>query len=145
MFRMTPFNRINLERRNGSEFSDFYNMVEDFFNEVTDTQYDTFKMDVRENENEYAIEAELPGVQKEEIKIDYQQGNLMISVIRQEEVQEEKDNFIHRERRLASMKRGIYLKNIKAEAISAKLEDGILHMIVPKCEVHENRLQIEIK
>lgn len=145
MFRMTPFNRINLERRNGSEFSDFYNMVEDFFNEVTDTQYDTFKMDVRENENEYAIEAELPGVQKEEIKIDYHQGNLMISVIRQEEVQEEKDNFIHRERRLASMKRGIYLKNIKAEAISAKLEDGILHMTVPKCEVHENRLQIEIK
>lgn len=145
MFGITPFNRNLIQRRSGNEFTDFYNMVEDFFNEVTDSEYDTFKMDVRENENAYFIEAELPGVKKEEIKIDYHEGNLMISVIREAVVNEEKDNFIHRERRTASMQRGVYLKNIKPEAIEAKLENGILKMTVPKHEMTENRLQIEVK
>ena len=55
-----------------------------------------------------------------------------------------KENYIHKERRYASMRRSIYLKDIDENGITAKLENGILTIIAPKTEKAVNRL-IEIK
>jgi HSP20 family protein len=124
-------------------------MIDDFFNDsfspVRSLRNDTFKMDVKENEKEYLIEAEVPGIKKEDIKLDYNGDKLIISIQKNEEVNEKKDNYIHRERKSSSMQRGIYLKDIKADSIDAKLEEGILKIIAPKVEINENRYQIEVK
>jgi len=60
---------------------------------------------VQQNDNEYLIEAELPGVNKDEIGVDLNDGRLNISVKREENINEEKKNYIHRESRFASMSR----------------------------------------
>lgn len=149
MFGLTPFNRGGAVRKANNEFADFYNVIDDFFNDsflpLRSLKNDTFKIDVKENDKEYIIEAEMPGVKKEEIKIDYNDGRLFIQVKRDEEINEEKENFIHRERRSASMQRGIYLNNVKADTIDARLENGMLKIVAPKLEIEDNKYRIEIK
>lgn len=106
---------------------------------------DSFKIDVKENENEYSIEAELPGVKKEEIKLDLNEGRLSISVERNENKEVEKDNYIHRERRYGKMSRSVYLSDVKPDGVNAKFKDGILEITVQKEKRIDKNVQIEIQ
>ena len=106
-----------------------------FFNDTWPSRNilnDSFKIDVKENENEYSIEAELPGIKKEEISLDLYEGRLSISVERKENIKEEKENYIHRERRYGIMTRSVYLADVKPEGVKAKYKDGILEVTVQK-------------
>lgn len=128
---------------------DFYNLFDEFFDDsafgLRNLKNDTFKLDVKDQETNYLVEAEMPGVQKEDITLDYQNDQLLISVRKNEEINEEKDNYIHRERRTTSMQRSIYLKDVKIDDIDAKLEDGVLKITIPKAEVTSAKRLIEIK
>lgn len=97
------------------------------------------KIDVMENEKEYRVEAELPGIRKEEINIDLKHDKLTISVQRSEEVNEERESYLRKERKLGSYSRVIHLPNAKEEGIKAKHQNGILTIIVPKLEEKEIR------
>lgn len=150
MFGLTPVRHNAVERANG--YGDFYNAIDNFFNDdffgrVALTS--GFRMDVKEDDKNYIIEAELPGIKKEEISIDYHNNILYIAVNQNTEKTNEKNeesgNYIHRERRSTSMQRGIYLGEINIEGIDAKLENGILHITAPKAEAISNRPRIEIK
>lgn len=149
MLALTPFSKNPVRRQSGNDLMNFYNMFDDFFDDnffnMRSLKNDTFKMDVKEQDQSYLIEAEMPGVKKEEIKLDYQDGQLLISVQKEENINDETDNYIHRERRMTSMQRGMMLKNINAEAIEASLEDGILRIILPKLEPKSNKVQIQVK
>ena len=149
MLGLTPFNKNQLQRQNGYDLMDFYNMFDDFFDKdlfnVRSLKNDTFKMDVKELDQNYVIEAEMPGVKKEEIQLEYQDNRLTIGVKRQEEINNESEHFIHRERRVSSMQRSIFLKDVNIQDIDAKLEDGVLKITVPKSEPKVNNFQIEIK
>ncbi len=147
MSRLVPFNR-----RSGSPFHSgmggFYNMMDDFFENMPFFKgfpYETFKVDVQDKEDEYLVEAELPGVNKEQIYLDLNDGRLNISVNREEEIQEENRNYIHRERRTRSMSRSIYLDQAKSEGIKARLRDGVLSIRIPKEKGAQNRKRIEIE
>ncbi|NTU88862.1 MAG: Hsp20 family protein [Actinobacteria bacterium] len=114
---------------------ELFNMLEDFFAGIPKAEEgDIFKADVEEAEKEYVIKADLPGVKKEEIDIEIDEGKLVINVKHEEEETEEKKNYIHRERRLRSMSRGVYLDKAAAEGVTAKLEEGVLTVVVPKKE-----------
>lgn len=146
MSGLIPFNRWGLSR---SGFEDFYNMLDDFFSNtwvpMRSMVRDTFKLDIQETEREYCIEAELPGVKKEEINLELKDdGRLTIAVEREENLQEENKNYVHRERRYSSMQRSIYLRDAKTEGVKAQLNDGILRIIVPKQETQGNSRRIEI-
>lgn len=149
MFGLTPYNSNYIKRRNTDDFADFYSIIDDFFKDsfypVRSLRYDTFKVDVKEENDKYAIEAELPGVKREEISLDFDEGRLTISVQRNEEVNEEKDRYIHRERKVCSMQRSLYLKDIKPEGIEARLENGILKVDVLKEDKAVNKFKIEVK
>ena len=54
-------------------------------------------------------------------------------------------NFIHRERRYSSMSRSIYLEDSKADGITAKLENGLLKIIVPKEQKTTNSIEIDVE
>lgn len=148
MLGLTPFGRNQIQKRE-DDFLDFYNMFDDFFNdrfpERRTTRKDSFKMDIKEKETEYLVEAEMPGVKKEQISIDYNDDRLIISVKQQDEINEEKENYIHRERRLSSMQRLVYLKNMDVEKIKAKLEEGVLKITVPKKEEDKGKYEIVIE
>ncbi|HHZ02375.1 MAG TPA: Hsp20/alpha crystallin family protein [Tissierellia bacterium] len=145
MAGLIPFNRRHGLYR---DLGNFYNMVDDFFSNNWPYEkffsYGTFKMDVRDNENEYIVEAELPGVEKEEISLEFNDGRMTISVNRKEEIKEEKNNYIHRERRQSSMNRSVYLNDAKDEGIKASLENGLLRIVVPKKEDRKKSRRIEI-
>jgi HSP20 family protein len=112
-------------------------MLDDFFSDglmpsARSLQRDTFKMDIQDKETEYLIEAELPGVRKEEIELNIEDNNLCVSVNRVEEHSKDGKNYIHRERRASSMSRRVRLEGAKLDEIRAKLEDGVLAITVPK-------------
>ncbi|MDR1875572.1 MAG: Hsp20/alpha crystallin family protein [Synergistaceae bacterium] len=147
MAALIPFNRkYSVALPVG--FEDFHNMLDDFFSEGPGIRRnlarDTFKLDVEETPEEFKIQAELPGVRKEEINLELNEGKLTISVKKEENVAEEKKNYIHRERRLSSMARSIYLGDARAEGIRAKLEDGILTVVVTKEQKADKVVSISI-
>ena len=89
-----------------------------------------FKIDVQDNENEYIVEAELPGVRKDEITVEMNDGRLTIFV-KKERPWRKRGRITSIERRYSSMSRGIYLVDAQSEGIKAKLEDGILSIRIP--------------
>ena len=148
MTGLVPFNR----KRNGlldTGFDDFNNMLDDFFTEgwpfKRSLVADTFKIDVQEKDKEYVIEAELPGVKKDEINVEVENGSLKISIQREEKTEEKDKNYIHRERRCTSMQRSIHLAEAASEGIKAKLDNGVLNVTVPKKEKVNtaNKVQVE--
>lgn len=150
MTGMVPFNqkKFNLAFR-PSGFEDVYNMLDDFFSDSWRTQRslirDTFKIDVQEKDEGYWIEAELPGVKKEEISLETDNGRLIISIKRDEKIDENEKNYVHKERRYCSMQRSLYLKDANYEEVKAKLEDGVLNIQIPKFQKVDTTRKIEIE
>ena len=112
------------------------NMLDSFFGDsVKPNRYlmrDTFKLDIEERDNEYVIEADVPGIKKEEIDLNADKENLIISINRAEDAGKDGQNYIHRERSVSSMSRRIRLADVKLDVIKAKLEDGVLTVTIPK-------------
>jgi HSP20 family protein len=102
-------------------------------------------VDVSENNDEYLVLAELPGMRKEEIHVTYADGNLKIEGERKQE-KEEKDTNYHRVERVY----GKFCRNfnipsaIKNDKISADFKDGVLKIHLPKAEEVKPK-QIEVK
>ena len=146
MTGLVPFNRRHVALPTG--FEDFYNMLDDFFADGSGIRRnltrDTFKLDIEETPGAFEIMAELPGVKKEDIALEINDGFLTISVKKEEKSEEEKKNYIHRERRLASMSRRIHLGDTKADGIKARLEDGILFVKLEKEQKTNRKIPIEI-
>lgn len=149
MVGLVPFNRKNKEISTNTGIGDFYNLLDDFFSNDWPFRrtltYDTFKVDVEDNGKEYLIEAEMPGVDKKDINVELNDGKLTISITRDESSETKKKNFIHKERCYNSMSRSIYLKDSKPDAIKAKLENGVLKIIVPKVEKPNNSITINVE
>ena len=146
MAGLIPFNRKYAALPMG--FEDFYNVLDDFFADGSGVRRslarDTFKLDVEETPEAFKIQAELPGVKKDEIGLELNEGVLTISVKKEENSEEEKKNYIHRERRLTSMARKIHLSDARADGIKARLEDGILCVTLEKERKTNRVIPIEI-
>ena len=76
--------------------------------------------------------------------IEINEGTLSISVKREENINEEKSNYIHKERHYTSMSRNIYLEDAKSEGIKANLENGVLKITIPKEQKPSNTKKIDI-
>ena len=123
-----------------------YNMFDDFFNDFPFyAKANDMKIDVRENEKEYIIDAELPGRKKSNIDIHAEDNQLVIHAFQDEESEQKEQNYIHKERRFVSQRRAVYLPNIDSDGIKAKYEDGILSITVPKKDADKKRKQIIIE
>ena len=95
------------------------------------------KTDVRELEDHYEVDIDLPGFKKEEIKLELENGNLTVSASRNtsEEEKNEEGKVIRQERYMGAMQRNFYVgEYITEEDIKAKFEDGVLKLSVPKKE-----------
>jgi len=143
MAGLVPFNRHGSDLAN-TGFEDFYYLLDDFF---TPRSFEraTFKMDVQEEDKQYVIEAELPGVKKEEVSLALEDGRLTISVNRDQTVENKQKNFLHRERRSSSMSRAVYLADADAEGIKAKLDNGVLTVSVQKQDKQITSRKIDIE
>ena len=93
------------------------------------------KTDVRETENSYEVDIDLPGFKKDEISIRLDNGYLSISAAKglDKDEKDKEDNYIRRERYAGTLSRSFYVGDaVSEEDIHAKYEDGILKLSVPK-------------
>ncbi len=149
MAGLVPFNHRNgLSARNTGR-GDLFGMLDDFFNDSwlprRSLMSDTFKLDVREEEKGYVVEAEVPGAKREEITLSLENSCLTLGVNRSEENTQKQKNYLHQERRITSMQRSIYLPDAQEEGTTAKLEEGILTIHVPKAEKDQQQRRIAIE
>lgn len=91
-----------------------------------------FRVDVRENDNAYVLEAELPGVKQEDITLTAEDDVLTIAAEVNTKKQEQKEGYLYSERRTGHMERRFSLEGIAQDAISAECNDGVLTVTLPK-------------
>jgi HSP20 family protein len=130
LMRHRPFGFTTLRR----ELDDLF---EDFLPKGWDLEKDLWTplADVVEDDDRYLVTMDLPGLKKEEVEIDFQDGFLNVKGERLFEEKEEKDNFRRLERRYGKFFRSFMLPvNVKEEMIEAKFKDGVLEIVVPKAE-----------
>ena len=98
------------------------------------------KTDIRETDNSYELDIDLPGFKKDEINARLENGYLTISAAKglDKDEKDKKGNYIRRERYAGSMTRTFYVgEGVSQEDIHAKFEDGILKLTVPKKDAKE--------
>ncbi len=111
-------------------------------------RHDAFRTDVIDQGDNYLLQAELPGFQKEDINIDLKNDLLTISASHKEEKNEEdKNKYIRKERYYSSYSRSFRVNNIEAGDIDASYNNGILEVIFPKKELEakDSVQKIEVK
>ena len=117
----------------------FDNFFGDFIRPANKTNYPYMLMgtDIKENEDGYELDIELPGYKKEDVKAELKDGYLTVSAhTEREEDNGEKGKYIRRERYSGSCSRSYYVgKDVKQENIKARFEDGILKIAVPKPQI----------
>jgi HSP20 family protein len=93
-----------------------------------------FKVDVSENDKEYAVMAELPGVARDDIAIAVDRDLLTISAeLRKDDVVREGERLIRSERFIGHLRRSFALgADVDPERVVARYADGVLHLTLPK-------------
>jgi len=129
MFELTPFGYRRVSAYN--PFRELEEMSRSFWNS---SELTAFRTDIRKEDENYILEAELPGFKKEDISIDIDKDCLTISAERKSEEEEEdkESSFVRRERYYGSFRRSFNLKGIEAENITASYTDGILTLTMPE-------------
>lgn len=134
--------------RNRNNLSDIFNdnFLEDIFG-TTKTVRSRLNSDLVENEKEYLLKVEIPGFNKEDIKISYEDNVLNISAERNESIDksDEAKNYVHKEIHYGSCSRSYRLDNINSDEIRASYENGILNLTLPKKEIDTSKKYISIE
>jgi HSP20 family protein len=112
------------------------------------TMLDTsaFRVDISEDDKSIYIEADLPGVKKEDLKVTVEDNLLTIRAERRAESTESKKNYYRTERVFGSMTRSFTLgENVNKDAIEAHFSDGVLKLVLPKVEPVVKAKEISVK
>ena len=120
-----------IPRRN--HFDLFDEMFRDPFFEGTENK--VMKTDIKEKKDKYLIDIDLPGYEKEDIKIEISDGYLTVHASVNKEVDDEKEKgkYVRKERYVGECSRSFYVgENVKEEEIKAKFKNGTLTIEVPK-------------
>ncbi len=140
MYGLSPF------VRNGF---DLFNFINDLDKQFSDTMpVNSCRTDIRDEGDKYVMESELPGFEKEDIKLDINGSYLVISAQHEntEEKKEDSGKYIRRERKFGSYQRSFDISDVDAEGISAEYKNGVLIIDLPKKKPEEplaKRLEIK--
>ena len=153
MFGLVPFASKNNLAKKEDAFGRLFDIFnEPFFNSPMTSMHEwmsgmgTFKVDVKDNGSSYQLVADLPGVKKEDVFLDYENGYLTIQA-KSDQEKEEKDEtnkYVCRERYIGNVSRSFYIGDIDKEKVNAEFRDGILTIDMPKVYDINKTKQIEI-
>lgn len=104
-------------------------------------------VDVKENENNFLVKADLPGVKSEDIDVSWENNLLTISGKREEEKREDSDNYHRVERSSGTFQRSFSLPDsADCENIKAKTKDGVLEIVIPKkVQSQAKKIKIDVE
>ena len=131
---MTTLMPYRYNRHLSNRNNDLLNPFDDFFRSFfgTDVSTNAMRVDVKDEGDHYLLEADMPGVKKEDVSIEVNDGVLTISAQTKQSREEKKENYVFSERRSGSFSRSFTLNGIDEEKISAACEDGVLKLTLPK-------------
>jgi len=120
--------------------------MDDFFAPLAKVTGDYgFKMDVEDAGDAYVVSAELPGVTKDQVDVELNEGRLSISVDKKESDEKKGKTYLQKETSEWQASRGVYLKDAAREGLSAKLEGGVLTVNVPKQQKQSNVTKVTVE
>ena len=134
--KLVPYRRLNEIR----PMSNMLSLFDDFFNKALeeDSSEDNFRamaMDITEHDNEFMIEANLPGYKKDNVRISIHDNQLMLEATREDSQEEQRGTIYRCERYRGSYRRNLSLpENADVDKIEAKMADGVLKLSIPKKE-----------
>lgn len=146
MFELIPFDRTIRHMASFDPFRELDNMERSFFGNTNVVS--AFRTDVSDTGDAFKLEAELPGFNKDDIKIDIENDCLTISAERKLDTTDEdnKTNFVKRERFYGSYSRSFDVTGIDVDTIEAAYDNGVLTLTLPKKkEVLPASRRLEIK
>ncbi len=134
--------------RRKNEFDLFDEMFNDPF--FTRGESKLMKTDIKEKGDKYEIEVDLPGYEKENIKIEIEDGYLNIHATMNKDLQNDKDSkYVHKERYVGECSRSFYVgEDVKEEDIKASFKNGTLKIELPKQDkkqIEDTKKYIEIE
>lgn len=117
-----------------NDFDLFKEMFRDPFFEENESKL--MRTDIKETDNKYLIDIDLPGYEKENIKIEVENGYLIINAkIDSNKEEKEEGKFVRQERYMGECSRSFYVgEDVEAEDIKASFRNGTLKLEVPKKE-----------
>ena len=127
-------------------FDDFFE--DDFFPKhefFTRKERSLMKTDVREKNDKYLLDIDLPGFEKENINISLNDGYLNIDAkVNKEEKNKENEKYVRKERFYGECSRSFYVgEEVKEEDIHAEFKNGILKIEVPKKQIENKAKEIK--
>ncbi|MGB4610087.1 MAG: Hsp20 family protein [Saccharofermentanales bacterium] len=128
------FNLVPMERRN-RRLMDSFNRNFDRFFDVFENNMST---DIVDKGDQYELTCELPGLEKEDIKISIDNNTMTIAVDQQREREENKENYVLQERRAYKFNRSFDIRGVDKDKISGSYKDGILKLNLPKLQKDED-------
>ena len=119
-------------RKNNEEKKN--NLVDDFQNFFMDSFFSNkaLKTDIVETETSYILKVDLPGVDKKDVNLDFNNQYLTLSVNQEEDKEDKNQHYIRKERSRYSYSRSYYLDKADETNIKAKLDNGILTITIGK-------------
>ena len=113
-----------------------FDLFDDIFSDpfFTGTENKVMKTDIKEKKDKYEIEMDLPGYEKDDIKIEIQDGYLTVHAkVNKNEDEKEDGKYVRKERYIGECSRSFYVgDNVKEEDIKAKFKNGTLKLEVAK-------------
>jgi len=124
------------------DLQDSINKLNRFFHLPTEADFSTLstsewapRADIKEEKNHYLVSIDIPGVDPKDIKITMEDGMLSISGERQNEEVEKSENYYRCERTMGKFSRRFSLPDtIDGTNIKAKMNQGVLEVVIPKSE-----------
>lgn len=106
-----------------------------------DSESTFMKTDIKETDNAYMLDVEMPGYDKNDISLNFENGYLTISA---KKTQKEENAHYLRKERAVSCSRSYYMGDVDKEQIKAKYENGVLVVTIPKEKPQETKHSIAI-
>ena len=122
--------------------SKFY--LDSIFDDFMATK-EPMKCDIYEKDGIVHIEADMPGMKKEDIKVELNDGYLTIGATKEENNEEKDKNFIKKERFYGKLERKFYIGDVNEDEVNAEFTDGVLKIQVPKEDKERNKKTIDVK
>lgn len=121
----------------------FFEDAMDLMNDSLFKERNFMKTDMYEKDGAYILEMDMPGLKKEDIHMEFNNGYLTVEA-EKESHKEEKGKYLRQERFYGSMKRSFYVGDVNEENIKASFENGTLKVSFPKQDSSSSRKQISI-
>lgn len=146
MFELMPYRKNQVRTYNPyREMEDFENSF--FNNYFGDRGLNALKADITDEGDSYQLKADLPGFKKEDIHLELEGDELTLTAQRHSEHEEKdkKDKFVRCERSYGTFSRSFETTGIQTDKITAKYEDGVLTLRLPKKEAAAAPRKLEIE